>query len=497
MKEISTKKDKIILLIIGAVFFLIGLFLVVRLGSSYTMEIDTLGGSVDISQYRISLEQEGEREIIGIRGKHIEDGRLLIELFSVAPGRAFVEVNGPDDFSHLGVIYVHGTGVITRGSFFGYSTGAFVIPLLIALYILLILLFLTVHFLRSLKTSLYQYKNIRYLAWIIILVFSLIIQAGYLTTGGSIENTVSITMNSFTAVSFFIFPVAFVLSILVGLSSIILMKKEGRSIKNMLPLLLGIAILAATLIPSLVSTLLYNSEFVDLHNSSNPAAYIEMGLNNISYAILSYLECVLLATIILSVAAAKRTPPFNKDYILILGCRINKDGSLTPLLRGRADKALEFAKRQKEAAGRDIVFVPSGGKGSDEIMAEGEAIRDYLLSKGIEEDRIITEKTSKNTEENFRNSIELIKERDGGKDPAIAFSTTNYHVFRSGILSRQQGVDADGVGSRTKAYFWINAFVREFVATLFSGWKKHLLMVIVLALIMAAMAVFVMMSNIL
>ncbi len=34
MKEISTKKDKIILLIIGAVFFLIGLFLVVRLGSS-------------------------------------------------------------------------------------------------------------------------------------------------------------------------------------------------------------------------------------------------------------------------------------------------------------------------------------------------------------------------------------------------------------------------------------------------------------------------------
>ena len=263
------------------------------------------------------------------------------------------------------------------------------------------------------------------------------------------------------------------------------------------PLLLGIAILAATLIPSLVSTLLYNSEFVDLHNSSNPATYIEMGLNNISYAILSYLECVLLATIILSVAAAKRTPPFNKDYILILGCQIKKDGSLTPLLRGRADKALEFAKRQKEAAGRDIVFVPSGGKGSDEIMAEGEAIRDYLLSKGIEEDRIITEKTSKNTEENFRNSIELIKEKDGGKDPAIAFSTTNYHVFRSGVLSRQQGVDADGVGSRTKAYFWINAFVREFVATLFSDWKKHLLMVIVLAFIMAAMVVFVMMSNIL
>ena len=59
------------------------------------------------------------------------------------------------------------------------------------------------------------------------------------------------------------------------------------------------------------------------------------------------------------------------------------------------------------------------------------------------------------------------------------------------------GADAEGTGSRTKAYFWINAFVREFIATLFSEWKKHLQMIILFSLVMVGMAVFVMMSNVL
>ncbi len=33
---------------------------------------------------------------------------------------------------------------------------------------------------------------------------------------------------------------------------------------------------------------------------------------------------------------------------------------------------------------------------------------------------------------------------------------------------------AQGTGSRTKAYFWINAFIREFIATLYAQRKKHI-----------------------
>ena len=53
-----------------------------------------------------------------------------------------------------------------------------------------------------------------------------------------------------------------------------------------------------------------------------------------------------------------------------------------------------------------------------------------------------------------------------GGEGNVAFSTTNYHVFRSGLMARRVGMDAVGMGSRTKWYFWPNAAVREFVGLL-------------------------------
>ena len=176
----------------------------------------------------------------------------------------------------------------------------------------------------------------------------------------------------------------------------------------------------------------------------------------------------------------KKAVKFDKDYILILGCQIRKDGTLTPLLQSRADRALDFGKMQKEAAGKDIKYVPSGGQGRDEVMAEADAIKEYLLSRGIPEDRIIVENKSLNTIENIRNSMNLIKEDFDGENPEAAFSTTNYHVFRSGMIASQQGFKLEGIGSKTKSYFWINAFVREYIAMLSEERKTHIKILAVL-----------------
>ena len=182
---------------------------------------------------------------------------------------------------------------------------------------------------------------------------------------------------------------------------------------------------------------------------------------------------------------------------MILGCQIRKDGTLTPLLKGRTDRALEFARMQKEVSGKDIIFVPSGGKGTDEIMPEAYAIRDYLVNTGISEDQILVEDGSINTYENFKNSMDIIQRNKLVSDPKIAFSTTNYHVFRSGILAFGQGIHAEGIGGKTRSYFWINAFIREFIATVFSERKKHLMVIAALTLLTLMMVFVVRMSNIL
>ena len=151
---------------------------------------------------------------------------------------------------------------------------------------------------------------------------------------------------------------------------------------------------------------------------------------------------------------------------------------------------------QQKAGGKELIFVPSGGKGEDEIISEAEAIAGYLKEKGIPEERILVENRSGNTEENLRFSSELIRRHAGGAEPKIAFSTTNYHVFRAGLLASDQGIMAEGIGSGTKSYFWINAFVREFIATIFSEKRTHLIVLGVLTLINLLMVVMTYISNV-
>ena len=56
----------------------------------------------------------------------------------------------------------------------------------------------------------------------------------------------------------------------------------------------------------------------------------------------------------------------------------------------------------------------------------------------------------------------------------VAFATSSYHVCRGGILAYEMGWNIDGIGSRTKWYFWPNAFLREFIGLLAESWVQQL-----------------------
>ena len=66
------------------------------------------------------------------------------------------------------------------------------------------------------------------------------------------------------------------------------------------------------------------------------------------------------------------------------------------------------------------------------------------------------------------------------KNPNIAFSTTNYHVFRAGTIASKQNIKIEGIGAKTRTYYWINAFIREFVATIVFEKDKHIKTIIIL-----------------
>ena len=63
------------------------------------------------------------------------------------------------------------------------------------------------------------------------------------------------------------------------------------------------------------------------------------------------------------------------------------------------------------------------------------------------------------------------------------------------IFAHDLGMRVEGIGSKTKRYYWINAFVREYIATVATKWKTNLKVTAVLILINAISAVLMYISE--
>ncbi len=274
---------------------------------------------------------------------------------------------------------------------------------------------------------------------------------------------------------FFTSPLVALFSVLLMISNIELLRHEPPRFRNILGLLLGAFLLGGEI--------LYIFRLSFIYNGTREGFRLLTTAENIFGIVFSYIECILLASIICGVRAARHVPEPDRDYILILGCGFRKDGTLFPLLRGRVDKAMEFWYRQKELTGKEAVIIPSGGQGKDETMAESEAMQRYMLSTGFPEHAVIQENRSANTYQNMEFSRKIIEERAGcSSPPKVAYVTTNYHVFRSGVWAGLAGLPAEGLGSRTKWWFWPNAFVRECVGLLHNRIIPELVFLLILVL---------------
>ena len=252
-------------------------------------------------------------------------------------------------------------------------------------------------------------------------------------------------------------------------SNVLLVRHEGLKPRNLLASVTAVALIGGLTVAVLLDASVQRTTLWQLR--------LHSCLVSLYTSAFVFLEAMLMGTMLCGIVAALGEPPLDRDFIIINGCRMAGDGRPLPLLRGRADRALAFAKKQRRATGAGPVFVPSGGQGSDEPVSEARSIADYLMTRGVPESDILLEDRSTSTEENMRFSRDLIRARK--PEARVGFATTSYHVFRTGMLSAEAGLDAEGMGSRTKWYFLPNAFLREYVGLL-SAERRPLMRILLL-----------------
>lgn len=332
-------------------------------------------------------------------------------------------------------------------------------------------------FFLQMRCNLYSYNTIFYIGFalftfFIALTYALLFyQLQELPAEHVQTNVLGRLTSSAKVYAIMTFPFLFLFSIALVISNLSLIRHEGFRPVNLLGILLAILLLGG-------EALIFGLDYYA--TGSETEVMLHDLFTNLLASIYLYFECMMLGTMVADAIAARYEPKKDKDYLIVLGCAIRKDGSPTPLLRGRLDRALAFAQAQEAETGKAPTFVLSGGQGSDECVSEAECMRRYLAAQGVPAERMLLEDRSADTAENMKNSKELIFAQN--KAAVVAFSTTKYHVFRSGIQARQVGLRALGMGCKTKWYFWPNAAVREFVGLLSQHRVKQ--GVILLALIL-------------
>ncbi len=343
------------------------------------------------------------------------------------------------------------------------------IQIILILFLIRVSIGCTFYIKEQYEKQKYSYAIVMNLALLFFINVNIIRQINILIVNWNSINIVDIynvTLKSFSYFAMLTLPCIIVLSLYSIITNIVLIRKEGFSPRRLLGVILGflalLGLFGSQMLYYLIAKLLVGTE----------TQFIKYSLDICINASLSYFYTLIIATLYCNTKAANHIPNYDKDFIIILGSKIKEDGTLTPLLKGRVDKAIDFGNKQYEMTKKKIVYIPSGGKGSDEIIAEAEAIKNYLIERGIKEKQIIIEDKSKNTVENMKYSKMKIDKIN--KDAKISFSTTNYHVFRSGVIANEQGIDCEGMGSKTKWYFYSNALIREFIANIVQEKRKHI-----------------------
>ncbi len=461
-------------------------------GKNYTDKINLyLDGPAVAEDFEVEFDESG---IINLIDTEYEDGNLIVDLESSSHGTVVMNITQKSTgevmascgyrVDRLSVIHN-----LNNGNYAKWRAACTAVTLLMAV----IAIFLWKAYVTAHRKLMYSYLCIFFAGFAVWVTALSVLMLMTVLSSDSVFFFYSVIRGSGIRFMFITLPFCLIFVICLIISNISLIRHEGFGIVNVL----GIGLSIALILGEVLAIVIYALPF----SGSMTTYQIIESFFSIYTTIFVLLECFLIGSIICGITAAVHMPRGAVDYIIILGCAVRPDGTLYPLIKGRVDKALALRSRIIASGHKAPFMIPSGGKGPDEGLSEGEAMANYMREQGVPDNEVLTENKSSDTDENLKFSYDIISKHLSAEEAAsadtkafnnvkVAFATTNYHVFRSGYLSRQLGLLPEGIGSKTKLYFWPNASVRELIGMLVYMKLTLLLLFVPLALYFVALNIF-------
>ncbi len=139
--------------------------------------------------------------------------------------------------------------------------------------------------------------------------------------------------------------------------------------------------------------------------------------------------------------AANTNPPEDLPRddslcIVVLGFQLHADGSMAEELVGRCETALRFAEAYPEA----FLAVTGGGTAwQNKTVTEAGAMAQWLMERGIAEERILVEDRSLTTADNAVFTCEILR-RQAPQVKTLAIVSSDYHLPLGALLFEEKAL---------------------------------------------------------
>ena len=145
------------------------------------------------------------------------------------------------------------------------------------------------------------------------------------------------------------------------------------------------------------------------------------------------------------------------NYVIVFGSSVSLINEHNIIINERIEKAIEYANKHK-----DTKFVMTGAKLKHDAYEEATYMKEYMIARGIDESRVLTDTMSVNTFENISNALYIIKSDlvknniyDNILDSPVSINnsgynldnlkigllSTDFHIFRINLMSKKLGIN--------------------------------------------------------
>lgn len=140
------------------------------------------------------------------------------------------------------------------------------------------------------------------------------------------------------------------------------------------------------------------------------------------------------------ISAEKALDLENVDCIVVLGCLVRDDGSLSAMLSDRLQRGVDLYF--KDAAPKILMSGDHGQATYDEVNA----MKKYAVENGVPSEDIFMDHAGFSTYESIYRAKEIFKA------DKIIIVTQEYHLYRALYIADKLGVEAYGVASDYRTY---------------------------------------------